>query len=87
MANNLTLESKIKIAIMAVVQVNGDIWFNMLYNDNETEIARSRRKLLRKVKRYLVENYDLANNNLNDNVILAMLRNDEDIFSLFALNF
>ena len=56
----MMLESKIKIAIMAVVQVNGDIWFNMLYNDNETEIAKSKRKLLRKVKRYLVENYDLA---------------------------
>lgn len=85
MANN-TLKTIIKKAVFAIAQANGDIWFNMIYNDIERERAKSRRKLLHKVKRYLVKNYSLDANDLDDNVILTIFRNDEDILTLFALN-
>ena len=86
MVNN-TLNPIIKKAVYAIAQANGDIWFNMIYNDIERERAKSRRKLLRKVKRYLVRNYSLDANDLDDNVILTIFRNDEDILTMFALNF
>ena len=86
MANN-TLNPIIKKAVYAIAQANGDILFNMIYNDAEIERAKSRRKLLRKVKRYLVRNYSLDANDLDDNVILTIFKNDEDILTMFALNF
>lgn len=55
MVDNLTLEVKIRTAIAMVVQKNGDIWFNMLYNDNEKYSTKSKRMLLCKVKKYLVK--------------------------------
>ena len=85
MVNN-TLNPIIKKAVYAIAQANADILFNMIYNDVEIERAKSRRKLLRKVKRYLVRNYNLDANDLDDNAILTVFRNDEDVLTLFALN-
>lgn len=85
MANN-TLNPIIKKAVYAIAQANADILFNMIYNDVEIERAKSRIKLLRKVKRYLVRNYNLDANDLDDNAILTVFRNDEDVLTLFALN-
>ena len=85
MVNN-TLNPIIKKAVYAIAQANADILLNMIYNDVEIERAKSRRKLLRKVKRYLVRNYNLDANDLDDNAILTVFRNDEDVLTLFALN-
>ena len=85
MANN-TINPIIKKAVYAIAQANADILFNMIYNDVEIERAESRRKLLRKVKKYLVRYYNLDANDLDDNTILAVFRNDEDVLTLFALN-
>ena len=85
MANN-TINPIIKKAVYAIAQANADILFNMIYNDVEIERAESRRKLLHKVKKYLVRYYNLDANDLDDNTILAVFRNDEDVLTLFALN-
>ena len=85
MANN-TLNPIIKKAVYAIAQANADILFNMIYNDVKIERAKSRIKLLRKVKRYLVKIYDLDVNDLDNNAILTIFRNEKDILTLFALN-
>lgn len=85
MANN-TLKPIIKKAVYAIAQANADILFNMIYNDVKIERAKSRIKLLRKVKRYLVKNYNLDANDLDNNAILTIFRNEKDILTLFALN-
>lgn len=84
MVDNLTLEIKIRTAIASVVQKNEDLWYNMIYNEDEEDSTKSERMLLHKVKRYLVKHYSLDVNDLNDNVIITMFENSEDEFSFFA---
>ena len=85
MVNYLTLEQKIKTAIAVVVQENTALWYSILYDNDTEENAYYKGMLLNKVKEYLVGHYGLYNNDLDDNAILTML-NNEDEFSLFALN-
>ena len=86
MTNELALNTMIMSAIAAVAQTNANLLFSVIHNDDEEENAHYRNILLDNIKEYLINHYCLDNNYFDDNDILDILFNNEDEFTVFALN-